>query len=59
MFKHVMKFLKQRENLKKPFLEHYYINFLKDLSTENLVALCKFINNKKCKIPKKNICNFR
>jgi hypothetical protein len=40
MFRHAMEFLKQRASLKKPLLEHYFISFLKDLSNEDLVALC-------------------
>ncbi len=46
MFKHVMKFLKQCESFKKPLLEHYFINFLKDLSIEDLVALCELLTTK-------------
>ncbi len=35
-----MKFLKQCASLKKPLPEHYFTNLLKDLSNEDLVALC-------------------
>jgi hypothetical protein len=38
MFKHTMEFLKQCARLKKPLLEHYFINLLKDLSNEYLVT---------------------
>jgi len=38
--KHMMEFLKQCTSLKKPLLEHYFINFLKDLSNEDFVMLC-------------------
>ncbi len=41
-----MKFLKQCESFKKPLLEHYFINFLKDLSIEDLVALCELLTTK-------------
>jgi hypothetical protein len=51
MFKHVMKFLKQHENLKKPFLEHSVINFLKDLLTEDLVTLCELLVTEITKSP--------
>ncbi len=40
MFRHAMEFLKQHASLKKPLLEHYIIGFPKDLSNEDLVALC-------------------
>jgi hypothetical protein len=35
-----MEFLKQRTSLKKPLLEHYITSFFKDLSNEDLIALC-------------------
>ncbi len=35
MFKHAMEFLKQRTILKRPLPEHYFINFLNDLSNED------------------------
>jgi hypothetical protein len=41
-----MEFLKQHANLKKPFLEHYFINFLKELSNKDLVALCGLLATK-------------
>jgi hypothetical protein len=50
MFKHAMKFLKQLANLKKSLSKHYFTNFLKDLSTENLVTLCKLLATKIAKL---------
>jgi len=41
-----MEFLKQSASLKKPLLEHYFINLLKDLSNEYLVALCGLLTSK-------------
>jgi hypothetical protein len=35
-----MEFLKQCASLQKPLPNHYITSFLKDLSNENLVALC-------------------
>ncbi len=46
MFKHAMEFLKQCTSLEKPFLKHYFTNFLKDLSNKNLVALCGLLTTK-------------
>jgi hypothetical protein len=43
MFKHVMEFLKQHTSLKKPLLEHYFTSFQKDLSNEDLIALCELL----------------
>jgi hypothetical protein len=43
MFKHVVKYLKQHESLIEPFLEHYFISFLKILSIEDLVTLCELL----------------
>jgi hypothetical protein len=53
MFKHVMKFLKPLANLKLPLSKHYFTNFLKDLSTQNLVNLCKLLATKIAKLLKK------
>ncbi len=41
-----MEFLKQCTSLEKPFLKHYFTNFLKDLSNKNLVALCGLLTTK-------------
>ncbi len=54
MFKHAMEFLKQHPNFKKSLPKHYFTNFLKDLSTENLVTLCKLLATKIAKLLKKN-----
>ncbi len=40
MFRHMMEFLKQRVSLLKPLPKHYFTNFCKDLSNEELVTLC-------------------
>ncbi len=53
MFKRIMKYLKQHESLKKPFLEHYFINFLKHLSIEDLVTLCELLTTENAKSLKK------
>jgi hypothetical protein len=36
----MMEFLKQRVSLLKPLPKHYFTNFCKDLSNEELVTLC-------------------
>jgi hypothetical protein len=41
-----MEFVKQRISLKNPFLKHYFTNFCKDLSNENMVALCGLLATK-------------
>jgi len=46
MFKHAMEFLKQQTSLKKPRPKHYFANFLKDLSNENLVAVFELLTTK-------------
>ncbi len=46
MFKHMMEILKQHISFKKPFQEHNFISFLKDLSNEDLVALCGLLTTK-------------
>ncbi len=40
MFRHIMEFLKHHTSLKKPLTKDYFTSFLKDLSNENLFALC-------------------
>jgi sulfite reductase alpha subunit-like flavoprotein len=46
MFRQVIEFLKQHASLKKPFSKHYFTNLLKDLSNEDLVALCELLVTK-------------
>jgi hypothetical protein len=46
--------LKQRASRKKPLLEHYFTNFFKNLSNENLVALCGLLKIKTGK-PKRKL----
>jgi hypothetical protein len=55
MFKHAMEFLKQSPNSKKSLSKHYFTNFLKDLSIENLVTLCKLLATKIAKLLKKKL----
>jgi len=38
-----MEFLKGRANLQKPLPDYYFISLLKDLSNEDLVALCELL----------------
>jgi hypothetical protein len=37
-FKYAMEFFKQPVNFKKPLPKHYFANFFKDLSNEDLVV---------------------
>jgi len=57
MLKHTMKLLKQHVSFKNPLLEHYFISFLKDLSTRDFITLCELFSTITCKTPKKIICN--
>jgi hypothetical protein len=41
-----MEFSKQHASLKRPFPNHYFTNFLKDLLIEALVALCELLTTK-------------
>jgi hypothetical protein len=50
-----MKFLKQHANLKKPRSKHYFISFLKNLSTKNLVTLRKLLATEIAKFLKKKL----
>jgi hypothetical protein len=38
-----MEFLKHHASFKKPLPEHYFISLNKDLSNEDLVALCELL----------------
>jgi len=53
-----MEFFKQRATLKKSFLEHYFISFLKNLSNEVLVTLCELLAIKKMQNPKEDYMQF-
>jgi hypothetical protein len=52
MFKHAMEFLKQCPSLHKPFLQHYFISFMKDLLTKNLSAHYELLVRKIAKLPR-------
>jgi len=54
MFKHVMELFIQLTSLKKPLPKHYFANFLKDLSKEDLIALFELLATKIEK-PKKRL----
>jgi hypothetical protein len=41
-----VEFLKQLASLKNSLPKHYFINFQKDLSNKNLVALCELLTTK-------------
>jgi hypothetical protein len=57
MFRHAMEFLKQYASLKKSLPKHYFTSLFKDLSNEDLVALCGLLATKIGKTQKKTICN--
>ncbi len=46
MFTHAMNFCQEPASLKKPILEHFFTNLLKDLLTKDLVTLGNLLSTK-------------
>jgi hypothetical protein len=46
MFTHAMNFFKEHISLKKPILEHFFMNLLNNLSTKDLLTLGNLLSTK-------------